>query len=220
MSSTDDVVFQISRKIRDGHYAPGQRLIESDLVDEFGARRSRVREALRVLAGEGLVEIVPQRGARVRRLRKEDLAEMMPVLGGLLGVTIDLAMPRLASSPFRERLEKYMADMRQQAAAGNSLGFHHVSAHYSRALDEAADNRFLDYLKEKIHGDIFRNQFFGNIEITNWQDYLKHFEDMHAALIDGDGSRARELIMEHQERLLGGYYNQPHSKETTAHLGA
>tara|TARA_R110002110_G_scaffold405241_1_gene624222 strand:+ start:56029 stop:56673 length:645 start_codon:yes stop_codon:yes gene_type:complete len=208
MTNSDYVVNRIKQGVSEGHYAPGQRLIEADLVLELGVKRGHVREALRILAGEGIVEIVPQRGARVRKLTEKDIAEMMPVLGGLLGVTVDLAIDKVGKQPFRQRLEKLMRELRQQAKSGNALGFHHASGAYHEVLAEAASNPFLDYLNEKIHGDLFRAQFIGTVKIGNWDRYLAHFQDMHDALMAGDNETARRLIMDHQTVLLhGGYEN-------------
>lgn len=83
------VARQIEDLIAQGLFVPGQRLVEGDLERQLQVGRMPIREALRLLAGDGLVEIVPHRGARVRTMSPRDIADMLKVLVGLLFVALD-----------------------------------------------------------------------------------------------------------------------------------
>ncbi|MGE4411837.1 MAG: GntR family transcriptional regulator [Sphingobium sp.] len=86
---TQQVVIMIDTMIGDGTLSPGQRLVESELAEQLGVSRIPVREALRVLAGDGVVELVPNSSARVRRMSPHQIGEVQRVLKGLLFVAFE-----------------------------------------------------------------------------------------------------------------------------------
>ena len=79
----DQVKDVITERILDGTYAPGERLVESQLAKEFGVSQAPIREALRDLEAIRIVESRPYRGARVRAVTKKELAEIYPVRAAL-----------------------------------------------------------------------------------------------------------------------------------------
>lgn len=88
------IAVQIGRAIVDGAFQPGQKLREVDLAQSFGVSRASVREALRMLESEGLVTILPQRGAQVTTLSAEEVRDIFEIRANLMG----LACHRLASA--------------------------------------------------------------------------------------------------------------------------
>src|SRR5258706_7572952 len=85
---------ELRQAILAGRYAPGERLVEDRLAEEFGGSRVPVREALKTLAGEGLIALTPRRGACVADLSGDDVEELVEVRATLQGPT-----PRLAARP-------------------------------------------------------------------------------------------------------------------------
>ena len=85
---------QIGRAIVEGEFKPGQKLREVDLAQSFGVSRASVREALRTLESEGLVTILPQRGAQVTTLTAEEVRDIFEIRANLMG----LACQRLAAA--------------------------------------------------------------------------------------------------------------------------
>ena len=88
------IAVRIGRAIVDGEFQPGQKLREVDLAQAFGVSRASVREALRTLEREGLVTILPQRGAQVTTLTAEEVRDIFEIRANLMG----LACQRLAAS--------------------------------------------------------------------------------------------------------------------------
>src|SRR5437773_3194165 len=78
---------EILGRLRDylveGNIPDGHRIPERQLCEMFGISRTPLREALKVLAAEGLVDLLPNRGARVRHLSERDIAELFDIMGGL-----------------------------------------------------------------------------------------------------------------------------------------
>lgn len=191
----------IKQGIRDGRFAPGQRLIEADLMKEFSTRRGPVREALRLLAGDGIVEHVPQKGVRVRKLEREHLAELLPVLAGMMQLTLRLAIPAVSRPPWRSRLEQAMQSLRHAARMRDFPQLQLAAIRYSEVLLAAAGNRYLSYLSGKLYPDLFYRQLSAAMQPEDWEGYLGHFEGVHRACLSGDRRAADALIDEHGRHM-------------------
>jgi DNA-binding GntR family transcriptional regulator len=125
--------------------APGAWIDEQSLADEFGISRTPMREALKVLASEGLVELRPRRGCYVAELSERDLDEIFPVLALLEGRVAQEATHRAASADF-SRLERIHADLERHAAAHDTDRFFEANQAFHGALQELAGNRWLSQL--------------------------------------------------------------------------
>jgi len=96
------VVRKIDELIARGRLVPGQRLVEADLMADLGANRTVVREALRFLAGDGVVELIPNRGGRIRKIDAQRLGDMLDVFSGIFRA----AMEKLGSKPISKETRK------------------------------------------------------------------------------------------------------------------
>lgn len=118
----DQVREELNDWLSDGRLAPGQRLEEERLSRALGVSRTPLREALSVLASEGLVEAVPRRGFRVPRLSAERVRDLYPVIGSLEGLALRLSGPRVRElatdlDGLNERLSLPHLSPRQRADA-------------------------------------------------------------------------------------------------------
>ncbi len=100
----DYVVEDTAAAIRSGRLALGQRLVEADMVRDLGVSRGTLREALNRLAAAGLVEIIPNRGAVVRRLTRKEVADRFEIRARVEGLAAFLAAQRLDEADHRARL--------------------------------------------------------------------------------------------------------------------
>ncbi|MEL6290519.1 MAG: GntR family transcriptional regulator [Pseudomonadota bacterium] len=87
----EEAAARIRKLILDGDLAPGERISEKSLCERFGISRTPIREAIKSLASEGLVEMTPNRGASVTKLSVDDLAAAFPVMGALEALAGELA---------------------------------------------------------------------------------------------------------------------------------
>lgn len=142
---------QVAERLRTRIYAhelaPGAWVDEQALADEFGISRTPMREALKVLAAEGLVTLKPRRGCYVTEMSERDLDEIFPVLALLEGRVAEEATRRLASADFA-RLEKIHADLERHATANDADRFFEANQAFHGTLQELADNRWLSQLIE------------------------------------------------------------------------
>jgi len=138
----EQVAEQLRARIYAHELAPGTWIDEQSLADEFGISRTPMREALKVLAAEGLVVLKPRRGCYVAELSERDLDEIFPVLALLEGRAAEEATCRLASADFA-RLESIHADLEHRAATNDTDRFFEANQAFHNALQEIAGNRWL-----------------------------------------------------------------------------
>ncbi len=132
----------ILSRILSGEYEPGQRLVETRIAQELGTSQAPVREALRDLELLRFVESVPFRGARVRAVSKEELAEIYPVRAAIEEVAAREAAQRMTSKLERE-LERELQAMREAAEAGDLHDQVEHDVRFHRLIVEASGNSIL-----------------------------------------------------------------------------
>src|SRR5580693_4466680 len=97
-----EIVSRLRDYVVEGNIAGGARVPERQLCELFGISRTPLREALKVLAAEGLIELLPNRGARVRALSERDIEELFDVMGGLESLAGRLACENISDAEIAE----------------------------------------------------------------------------------------------------------------------
>ncbi|KJL27248.1 GntR family transcriptional regulator [Microbacterium azadirachtae] len=178
--------------ILDGVRAPGSRLIERDLASEFGVSRVPVRDALKVLVAEGLVELRPHTWAVVREFTEADLADLDEVRAVLEPLTFRLAAERRRQDGLG-RLQESLEAEQSGARDGDGIGSRRAAADFHEIVTELAENRLLSDMMKGIRSRL------------RWalsqHDDLQHISEEHVALFEairaGDGERAADLAAAH-----------------------
>lgn len=139
----DQVKDHILQGILAGRYPPHSRIVETRIARELGTSQAPVREALRGLEALGVVEILPFRGARVRRPGNEELLEAYAVRFALEALGARLAVPALTDADIAE-LAGFCDEMRRAAAAGDRHGVAIADASFHGKLISATRNTTLE----------------------------------------------------------------------------
>jgi DNA-binding GntR family transcriptional regulator len=132
----------LKQEILANRYRPGSELLEVPLSEELGVSRGPIREALRSLESEGLVQITPRRGAVVVSLTKRDFLDAYQVREALEALGVRLAVPILSTAALDE-LDAQLEIMAQHAAAGDVDAFFETNARFHEAFVLASGNRKL-----------------------------------------------------------------------------
>lgn len=149
-SYRDFVRNRIREMILSGEFRPGQHLNELDMAVRFGVSATPVREAFRELEQTGLIVVVPHRGAVVRSLTHQDLAEMYSLRAHLERLGVRLALPNLTQQDFDE-LERLVDVMEAEAGAGNVETMVEVDVAFHQLFMERSGHRLLLRMWEQIH---------------------------------------------------------------------
>lgn len=148
------LVRDILHGLSEGRYAPGQRLAEPDLVQQYGVSRSTVREALGRLVAGGVVAQAPHRGARIRRLSRRETRDLLRVTECLLGLAAREAAEAVAAGADPAPLAAAAAVLRDAPSESEA----HARARYYRALVALGGNSELQRLLPALQIHLVRAQ--------------------------------------------------------------
>ncbi len=189
---------RIRAQITSGRLIPGSRIPERELCEEFGVSRTPLREALKALAAEGMVELTPNRGARVVKLDRADIEAMFQVMGALEALSGELACTRIS--------EEELANVRAL--------HYQMLVHYERqelpeyfrcnqqiheAIIAAARNAPLTKTYESLSARLQRARYMANLSRQRWDDAVQEHERILEALTARDGRRLSEILRLHLE---------------------
>ena len=196
---------ELKRLIFSGEIQPGERLNEAALALRMGTSRGPIREAIRILTGEGLVTAVPNRGVFVRQMSVREMLEIYELRALIFGFAAERACEHLDEAS-RAELQTLLAGMDTACEAGDATRYYELNLGFHAKILQLCDNErasqaYDDHVKE-LH--LFRRSFFnspGNMRRSN-AEHSAIFE----AIAKADARRARALAERHvlsgRDRLL------------------
>jgi DNA-binding GntR family transcriptional regulator len=153
-----DLTQIIREAILDAQFAPHQRLIEADLSERYGASRASVRTALLNLAGEGLVERLPNRGARVRAITVDEAIEIVEVRIGLETLCARKAAENLTPAD-ADQLRALRADIQTAIGSGDLVAYSRLNQELDRRIRDLSRHGTATQLLERLRAQSARHQF-------------------------------------------------------------
>ncbi len=183
-SSMERVLEYLRKSIHGGRIVPGQRLVTAEVASDLGVSPAPVREAFHLLAGEGLLELMQNRGARVRTLTTQDLLEGVQVLKKVSALAFELAAER-PSDP--EQLAELEAILRRILAAGekrDAKEFFQAVSESHRKVNEIAGNSYLNPVVSRLHLEYF-NAHLSEILPGNWERYIENYRRLGELFLKG-----------------------------------
>jgi DNA-binding GntR family transcriptional regulator len=201
MTSEPDVAEALREAILRGDYVAGQRLVETDLCERFGATRFTIRTALQTLAAQGLVEVLRNRGARVRTVTIEEAIEITEVRRALEGLCAARAASR-ASREDKARLTRIVADMKAAWKGGELLRYSELNGELHAAIRSIADHQTAARIIEQLRGQIVRHQFRLALVPGRPAVSLPQHEAIVTAIAAGDPQAAERAMHEHIDSVI------------------
>jgi DNA-binding GntR family transcriptional regulator len=190
------LVDRVRTLIVEGQLAPGTRIHEGELGKALGVSRTPLREALKVLASEGLVELVQGRGAVVRKLTGKDVAEMLDVLRALETLAARLAC-RNATDAQIAALRRTHDEMIAFYEAGNRLDYYWRNQAIHAGLADLSGNALLATMHATIQARMKRIRFIGNEDPGGWTAAVAEHREMIAALEARDEAKLAAVVARH-----------------------
>ncbi|WP_238935043.1 GntR family transcriptional regulator [Pseudomonas typographi] len=191
-----ETVDHLRDMIVSGELGPGQKIPEKELCARFDISRTPLREALKALAAEGMVELLPQRGAQVATITDQELQELFPIIASLEALACELACETITPAQLQAITTMHQA----------MVGAYHESRHldYSRlnraihfAIFEAAGNASLLALYKSLELRIRNIRHTVRQRPDDWKQAVNEHEKILKALTDRDGSRLAKLMRQH-----------------------
>lgn len=195
-NTTDRALEQIRTAIQDGRYAPGQRLIEADLIEAFAVTRGPLREALRRLGTEGIVQLVPNRGAIVRMFSLKELIDLFRIRESVEGLAARLAAEKMVNADTKTSFSQAVAQIkRNQGQPDTPFSLENQTIH--DLILHHADNEQLSLLMKRLQLPIIRFQIRASVDEDYRNASRAEHETVIAAVLSGDSDRAESAMKAH-----------------------
>jgi DNA-binding GntR family transcriptional regulator len=194
---------QAAQKLRSlivrGDLSPGETLLEVGLSEALGISRTPLREALKQLAAEGLVELQLNRSAVVAPLRRDELAELFEAVSGIERCAAELAAVRMTAPDF-ERLEALQIRIERHHGRGELRDYFEVNQQIHSAIVGFARNGVLKASHDALLARAERARFFALSADGRWDESVREHRQILAALKSRDAERAGRLLGQHVRR--------------------
>lgn len=209
----EQVYQQLKRRIINQELRPGSRLIVGHIAEEMGISLTPVREALTRLVKDGLVDMIPHKGAYVAKPTKKNFEDLFAVRQALETLAVRLATPKLTRADFKA-MDEILEYGEKSLSAGDSKSWLEADEKLHDFIIRKSENEVLiqifSQIWDRIH--IFR------VWTVRYPDRMKRASSEHrnivSALKERDAQGAEKLMMEHIENtFLAGIENESEKKQ-------
>ena len=205
----EDLVARLREMLIEGAIPPGARVPERELCLQFGVSRTPLREALKVLAAEGHVLLLPNRGARAAKLTWKDVQDLFEVCEGLEAIAGELACQRIADAAVA-RIVALHEEMAAQHRRRDMAQYYRCNRLIHEAIVEAAGNAALSGVYEQVTARIRRARFVAPMPPEHWDLALREHDGIVNALQRRDGAGLAHILRRHlrnkrEEVQLAGF---------------
>lgn len=192
----EEVIDQLRDRIVQGELAPGARLNERVLCEQLGISRTPLREAIKMLATEGLVELMPNRGAIVTPLKAANIADTLAVMGTLESLAGELACANADDAEIAE-IRALHFEMLAHHARGDLAGYFKYNQLIHLKIIEASGNPVLTNTYRQLNANVRRARYMANLSQERWDAAVGEHKEILDALAARDAQRLKRLLAEH-----------------------
>ncbi len=197
----NELADRLRHMIVEGELAPGEKLAEKELCGQFGVSRTPLREAMKVLATEGLVQLTPNRGCTVSKLTLADLDEAFPIMGALEALSGELACQHITEAELA-RIRELHDRMVVRYKAGALRDYFKLNERIHQMILDAARNQTLAQMQLSLSGRVRRARYMANMSPARWAAAVAEHEKILEALSARDGKRLAVLLKQHLANKL------------------
>lgn len=201
-SLVESIVEAIVDGVMERRYAPGQRLIATDLAEEFKVSRAPVREALHVLAGEGVVELIANRGARIRKLSVRERIDFLEFTEALCMLGVRRGTARIEEGDNRAILAENFAQVEQAWTRRHASDFVDALYRYHIALNQISGNGFVEFFYRRPYIRFYTIMLADLAPGRHWEQYISNYRQIHETILSGAADAAVERFSRHISWVL------------------
>ncbi len=219
MSLVQRVYESIMEAVDRDELRPGSRVIAAEIAQRLGLSRAPVREALAVLAGQGLVELLPDRGARLRPMTDRDLAGIYEVVGPVAALGIRGAAMKIGEGDNAARVAAALAAI--EAAAKDpapGFSFYLVLNEFHYLVNAIAGKPYVDFVLRAVNLEYWNRLLAKAIDLRlHAEGYARNYKRMADAVLAGDPDSAEAVMRYHADwcvSLLSPTSNEPNRRRS------
>jgi DNA-binding GntR family transcriptional regulator len=201
-----EVTSQLRDLIVQGHFQPGEKINEVRLGFDLGVSRTPLREAIRTLGSEGLLELVPNRGAIVRSFSLQDVLDMIEALSIIEQGCAVLACERASDSELRRFDERNKA-MIEAYEARDRLHYFQINQDLHAMIVALARNSTVKAIHSDLQAKLKRIRFLGNDEPNVWARAVADHNEISEALQRRDGAAITAVLDAHKTLTINRIRN-------------
>lgn len=192
---------QIATDIFNGKLTAGQQIIEDRYAEDFGTSRAPVREALYLLAIEGLIERVPRRGAYVKRYNKQDIKDLYEIRLALELIAVNrIQVPIEESQAYR--MNQIIETMESTINEGNQEKYTQLNSEYHIHLVALSKSEVLKNLYSRLGSPLMALQKMSFVKLKDIEDSLEDHKILWSLLFNGKRTTAEAVLKEHNQEAL------------------
>lgn len=192
----EQVASRLRQMLVENRIAPGAKLNERALCEALEVSRTPLREAIKMLATEGLVELVPNRGAIAVQLDEADVVNTFEVMAGLEAMSGELAAQRITPAELAE-IKALHFEMMAAWTRRDLPGYYRLNAQIHSAINAAAKNPVLTAIYTQVNARLQALRFRSNQDEGKWRAAMKEHEHMIEALSTRDATALRTVLQSH-----------------------
>ena len=192
----EQVAVQLRQMLVESAIAPGEKLNERELAEQLQVSRTPLREAIRMLAAEGLVELLPNRGAIAVRLSEADIANTFEVMAGLEAQSGELAAQRITPDALAE-IQAMHFEMMAAYTRRDLSNYYRLNSAIHSAINAAAANPVLTQTYRQVNARLQSLRFRSNQDVDKWKLAVQDHVRMIDALSARDAAAMREVLVTH-----------------------
>jgi len=193
-----ELVDRLQTLIINSELKPGTKVPEKQLCDRFGVSRTPLREALKVLASDGLVRLEPNRGAWVTQVTQAEVEEVFPVLGALEALSGELACKHITDAEIKQ-IRKLHAQMIQGYERRDLGAYFNTNQKIHRAILMAARNGTLITSCQALSLRMQRARYLANMSDGRWFEAVQEHEKILQYLVARDGPNLAATLLRHMD---------------------
>lgn len=211
----EELVERLRNLVVEDALKPGEKVPEKDLCESFGVSRTPLREALKVLASEGLVVLQANRGARVARVTREELENTFPVIAVLEQLAGELACQHLSDAEIA-RIQKRHDAMVKAYIARDRKTYFKANQDIHNALIDGAKNEILESHHRMLAARVRRARFMVNLSEERWAQAIQEHEQMMEKLCERDAKGLGQLMKTHMMNKFAAHIKALETAEDMA----
>ncbi len=192
----DQVGERLRKLLVEGRIAPGAKLNERELAELLGVSRTPLREAIKLLAAEGLVDLLPNRGAIAVKLTEADVLDSFELLAGLEAMSGEFAAERISDAEITQ-VRALHFEMLASFTRRDLSNYYRLNAEIHSAINQAARNPLLTATYRRINARVQALRFRTNQNEAKWVRAMQEHELMVQALVAHDAPAMRKVLVEH-----------------------
>jgi len=192
----EELTDRIRNMVVEGVLVAGEKVPERELCEKLGVSRTPMREALKVVAADGLLDLVPGRGARVSAITLTDLEEVFPLMAALEALAGELACEKISNTQLT-KIKNAHQEMLKHFKNQNLTAYFKQNEKIHETILAAAGNETLKTMYKSLALRVRRARYMANMTPKRWQQAVDEHEEILVALDNRDGQALGAILKRH-----------------------